>query len=76
MQRKSAVKALKLRLVTQANENLQVGAALGINDMTFEKHAGFEGNKVPFAPSHTLNLAAQYNLQEARVLWSHRIQEC
>ena len=56
-------KGFEAELVTQANDNLLVSAALGINDMTFEKHAGFEGNKVPFAPSHTLNLAAQYNLQ-------------
>jgi outer membrane receptor protein involved in Fe transport len=30
--------------------------------MTFEKHGIFNGNNVPFAPRHTLNISAQYSL--------------
>ena len=55
-------KGLEAELVAQPTENLLLSAAFGLNDMTFEKHAGYEGNNVPFAPRHTLNLAAQYNV--------------
>ena len=55
-------KGIEAELVAQPIDNLLLSAALGINDMTFEKHAGFEGNQVPFAPRHTFNLGAQYKV--------------
>jgi iron complex outermembrane receptor protein len=55
-------KGFEAELVAQPNENLIISAALGINDMTFEKHGIFNGNNVPFAPRHTLNISAQYSL--------------
>ena len=55
-------KGFEAELIAQPNENLIISAALGINDMTFEKHGIFNGNKVPFAPRHTLNISAQYSL--------------
>ena len=67
-------KGVEAEIVTQVNENLLLSAALGINDMTFEKHAGYEGNKVPFFPPHSKSCCP---VQPARrFLWSHRIQEC
>ena len=53
-------KGVEAELVAQISEGLLLSAALGLNDMTFEKHAGNEGNHVPFAPRYTLNIAAQY----------------
>lgn len=55
-------KGIEAELVARPTENLLLSAALGINDMTFDEHAGFDGNRVPFAPRHTFNVAAQYNV--------------
>ena len=55
-------KGIEAELVTQANENLLLSAALGINDMTFENTLVLKETRC-LSPSHTLNLAAQYNLQ-------------
>ena len=55
-------KGIEAELVAHPTDNLLLSAALGINDMTFDTHAGFEGNRVPFAPRHTFNLAAQYKV--------------
>ena len=55
-------KGIEAELVARPTENLLFSAALGINDMTFDEHAGFDGNRVPFAPRHTFNVAAQYNV--------------
>ena len=55
-------KGVEAELAFQPTENLLFTAALGINDMTFDRHAGFEDNRVPFAPRHTFNLGAQYKV--------------